>query len=175
MNLQPFCDNEKIKLAFPDVPPKLFNLFASEIEESNLFLKHICAYNSIFAFTSFRVKLDKNLTSARGGVYTFKVEGQIYHDFPSLIPNENGPAFFQLYFLDITNEHENRMKIIISSFVWDSYRQIDLDQHVYNNPSDDQAAAIWIERNNSNIHFERDIVVHSLWPKRSYKTLLRLL
>ena len=36
-----------------------------------------------------------------------------------------------------------------------------LDQWVYNRSSIDQVAAIWVERNNSNIPFEMDIIVHA--------------
>ncbi|XP_015167740.1 uncharacterized protein [Solanum tuberosum] len=35
-----------------------------------------------------------------------------------------------------------------------------LDQRVYNKPSVDQVAAIWVDGNNPNIPFERDIAVH---------------
>lgn len=35
-----------------------------------------------------------------------------------------------------------------------------LDQRVYNKPSVDQVAAIWIDRNNPNIPFKRHILVH---------------
>ena len=36
-----------------------------------------------------------------------------------------------------------------------------LDQRVYNSPTADQVAGIWIEGNNSNIPIEREIIVHS--------------
>lgn len=35
-----------------------------------------------------------------------------------------------------------------------------LDQRVYNKPLVDQVAAIWIDGNNPNIPFDRDIIVH---------------
>lgn len=35
-----------------------------------------------------------------------------------------------------------------------------LDQSVYNKPSVYQVAAIWVDGNNPNIPFDRDIVVH---------------
>ncbi|KAM3289573.1 hypothetical protein P3S67_017861 [Capsicum chacoense] len=35
-----------------------------------------------------------------------------------------------------------------------------LDQRVYNKPSVDQVAAIWIDENNPNIPFDREIIVH---------------
>lgn len=38
---------------------------------------------------------------------------------------------------------------------------INLDQRVYNIPTADQVAAIWIEGNHGNIPFERDIIVHA--------------
>ena len=189
------CDNGKIKLASTDIPQDLFDLFTSQSEESNFFLKQIRAYNCIFSFTSFGVKLDKGLASGKRGVYTFRVQGQIYHDLPGLMPNENGPEYFQLYFHDTANEFENRMSIISNGSLkekiveklmrilevnpyakffrrLEEYQSINdiqihitkdirLDQRVYNSPTTDQVAAIWIEGNNANIPFERDIVVHS--------------
>ncbi|KAG5530734.1 hypothetical protein RHGRI_025635 [Rhododendron griersonianum] len=48
----------------------------------------------------------------------------------------------------------------------DSYRihiriDVKLDQRVYNSPSVDQVASIWIEGNNANVSHEHDIIVHS--------------
>ncbi|KAG5560445.1 hypothetical protein RHGRI_003681 [Rhododendron griersonianum] len=48
----------------------------------------------------------------------------------------------------------------------DSYRihirtDVKLNQRVYNSPTADQVAAIWIEGNNANVSHERDIIVHS--------------
>ncbi|KAI8561109.1 hypothetical protein RHMOL_Rhmol04G0311400 [Rhododendron molle] len=47
----------------------------------------------------------------------------------------------------------------------ESYRihiqsSVKLDQRVYNSPSADQVAGIWIEGNNANVPFEREIVIH---------------
>ncbi|KAL3531640.1 hypothetical protein ACH5RR_005161 [Cinchona calisaya] len=149
----------------------------------------------MFSFTSFGVKLDKDLASNKKGVYTFRVQGQIYHDLPSLIPNEDGPIYFQLYFYDTDNEIQNRMKILPNGNIQEEIvkklmhimqenpyakffkklrdfssvkdvqihiaKDVRLDQRVYNSPSTDQVAAIWIEGNNPSIPFERDIVVNS--------------
>ncbi|KAM3395232.1 hypothetical protein P3S68_004237 [Capsicum galapagoense] len=35
-----------------------------------------------------------------------------------------------------------------------------LDQRVYNKPSVDQVATIWIDGNNPNVPFDREIIVH---------------
>ncbi|KAG5588316.1 hypothetical protein H5410_048750 [Solanum commersonii] len=80
-----------IKLAPNEVADDFYELFVADSEEAKLFRKNICAYTSIFAFTSFGVKLDKDLASSRKGVYSFKAQDQIYHDLPSLIPNNDRP------------------------------------------------------------------------------------
>ena len=43
---------------------------------------------------------------------------------------------------------------------------VQVDQHVYNLPGVYQVVAIWIEGNNNNIQFKRDIVVHAHLGKR---------
>ena len=106
------CYKGQIKLASVHVPDELRYLFTSTSEEAKEFQKNIRAYNSIFSFTSLGVKLDKGLASANRGIYTFRAQGQIYHDLPSLIPNESGPCYLQLYFYDTDNELNNRMKKI---------------------------------------------------------------
>ncbi|KAL0298249.1 UNVERIFIED_CONTAM: hypothetical protein Sangu_3152400 [Sesamum angustifolium] len=40
-------------------------------------------------------------------------------------------------------------------------KDVKLDQRVYNSPAADQVAAIWVEGNDGDIPFERDIIVHS--------------
>ncbi|XP_049360758.1 uncharacterized protein LOC125825469 [Solanum verrucosum] len=173
-------------------------------DDAKLFRKNIRAYNSIFAFTSFGVKLDKELASSRKGVYSFKAEGQIYHDLPSLIPNNDRPRYFQLYFYDTDHELANRMTVLqdanLSEEVMTKLRNImegnpyaeffsrlkehtniqnlqvriaanaSLDQRVYNKPSVDQVAAIWVDGNNPNTPFERDIAEKQVGTKE-YKNV----
>ena len=66
------CSSGEVKLAINDVPQNLYDLFTSQREDGKQFRKHIRAYNNIFPFTPFEVKLDKKLASQRNGVYTFK-------------------------------------------------------------------------------------------------------
>ncbi|XP_049360644.1 uncharacterized protein LOC125825341 [Solanum verrucosum] len=188
------CASGYIKLAPNEVGEDLYKLFTDESKEAKLFRKHIRAYNSIFAFTSFGVQLNKELASSRKGIYSFKAQGQIYHDLPSLISKDERTRFFQLYFYDTDHEVANRMSILqdanLSEEVMEKIRKImeqnphaeffrqlkhhssfqnieiriavnaSLDQRVYNKPSVDQVATIWVDGNNPNIPFERDIVVH---------------
>ena len=65
----------------------------------------------MFSFTSFGVSLDKDLASWRQYIYTFRAYGQIYHDLPALVLEENNSCYFQLYFYDTDNELQNRMII----------------------------------------------------------------
>ncbi|KAG5584664.1 hypothetical protein H5410_045098, partial [Solanum commersonii] len=102
------CASGYNNLAPNEVANEFYELFVADSEEAKLFRKNIRAYNSIFPFTSFGVKLDKDLASSMRGVYSFKAQGQIYHDLPSLIPKNDRPRYFQLYFYDTDNELANR-------------------------------------------------------------------
>ncbi|KAH0692798.1 hypothetical protein KY285_019895 [Solanum tuberosum] len=188
------CASGCINLAPNEVADDFYELFVVDSDDAKLFRKNIRAYNSIFAFTSFGVKLDKELASSRKEVYSFKAQGQIYHDLPSLIPNNDRPRYFQLYFYDTDHELANRMTVLqdanLSEKVMTKIRNImegnpyakffsqlkehtnlqnlqvriaanaSLDQRVYNKPSVDQVATIWVDGNNPNTPFERDIAVH---------------
>ena len=99
-----------MKLIVTSIPEQLYQLFATQTEEAIEFWKNIRSYNNMFSFTSFRVSLDKDLASLRQCIYTFWVYGQIYHDLPALILEENNLCYFLLYFYDTTNEFQNRMR-----------------------------------------------------------------
>ncbi|XP_019225656.1 PREDICTED: uncharacterized protein LOC109207229 [Nicotiana attenuata] len=63
----------------------------------------------MFAFTSLGVNYDKDLANKYRGIYTFRVQEQMYHLIDDLYPRERGPRNLQLYFYDNANELENRM------------------------------------------------------------------
>lgn len=104
-----YCASGNIKLANVEAPKELHEMFVANADDVIEFRKNIRAYNSIFTFTSFGVNLDKEITSSRKEVYTFRAQGQIYHDLPSLVPRDNNPCYFQLYFFDTENELTNRI------------------------------------------------------------------
>lgn len=64
-----------MKLAMTKIPNEMLDLFTSINNEVKKFKKYVRLYKTIFAFTSFGVNLDKDLTSSRRGVYTFRVQG----------------------------------------------------------------------------------------------------
>jgi hypothetical protein len=106
------CSDGKIKLFISDSPPILFNLFTATEPTCLEFKKLVRGYNNHFAFTSFGVKYDKELFKSYKGIYTFRVQGQVYHYVNELIPKNNRPCYMQLYFYDTDNELSNRMKIL---------------------------------------------------------------
>ena len=66
----------------------------------------------MFSFTFFGISLDEDLVFLRQCIYTFQAYGQIYYDLPTLVLEENNPCYFQLYFYDIGNELQNRMRTL---------------------------------------------------------------
>lgn len=120
------CTSGFIKLAPNKVATDLYECLWLT-EEAKLFRKNIRAYNSIFALTSFGFNY-KDLVSSRKGVCSFKGQGQAYHDLPSLIPQDDRPRYFQLYFYDTEHELANKMLILqdanLSEEVMGKIRQI---------------------------------------------------
>lgn len=68
---------------------KLRNFYFEEDEKYLHFQTYIRTYNNLFAFTSLGAKYDKKLTKRNCGVYTFKVQGQMYYFINDLYP-QNG-------------------------------------------------------------------------------------
>ncbi|RPA74739.1 hypothetical protein BJ508DRAFT_197619, partial [Ascobolus immersus RN42] len=70
------------------------------------FRSMIRGYNNALAFASIKCTPDNSVTfSQGGGVYTFRVSGDIQHRIGSLIPsNSVQPNFSQVYFVDGAKE-----------------------------------------------------------------------
>ncbi|XP_021730838.1 uncharacterized protein LOC110697766 [Chenopodium quinoa] len=126
------CDDGEIRIAANDYPPQLVWLLTSKDEEEKHFKKYVQLYNNLFAFTSLG---GDHKAETKNGIYVFKLHRQIYHDTPSLVPGEKGPQYMQLYFYDGQQELANRLKFP--------------DQRVYNAPTTDEVAVIWLENTSS--------------------------
>ena len=103
------CSDGKICLVSNGVPDDLYSLFTSNSEESIEFLKYIRTYNNTFACTSFGVKYDQNFCESNKGIYTFRVQGQVYHYINDLLPLDDHPSYLQLYFYDTEHEEQNKL------------------------------------------------------------------
>lgn len=63
----------------------------------------------MFSFTSYGVKADTDINKKSRGIYTFRVQGKMYHYINDLTPENNQPKHLQLYFYDTDHELENRL------------------------------------------------------------------
>ncbi|KAL5572066.1 hypothetical protein UlMin_021663 [Ulmus minor] len=104
------CSNGEISLTINDTPEDLYDLFMCTTDESLEFKKYVRNYNNTFAFTSFGVKYDEKLCRRNKGIYTFRIQGQIYHYINELLPSNNIPSYLQLYFYDTEHEIKNRIQ-----------------------------------------------------------------
>ena len=86
-----YCVNGQVILAplFP-APPVLHNLFTTKDPNKNEpYVNHIRAYNQVLAFTSLGANIDQELANAKEGVYTFKIQGSLYHQIGGLTPKDD--------------------------------------------------------------------------------------
>ncbi|GJX07282.1 hypothetical protein Tco_0195214 [Tanacetum coccineum] len=104
------CMNGKTTLQPLDIPPELYNLFTLQCQLGKMFRKNIRAYNTNFSFASMGVTLDKRYNAKGSGVYTFRVQGGIYHRIDQLVSRDEEPRYLQLYFYDAESEFEYRLK-----------------------------------------------------------------
>ncbi|XP_019230428.1 PREDICTED: uncharacterized protein LOC109211349 isoform X1 [Nicotiana attenuata] len=103
------CGSGSVKLVSYQLPNELSDLYTGNSEESKHFRTYIRTYNNMFAFTSLGVTNDKDLARRYHGIYTFRVQGQMYHFIPDLLPSDKKVKNLQLYFYDNENELANRM------------------------------------------------------------------
>jgi hypothetical protein len=108
------CKGSKVSLP-PFTPPPQFLAELLRFDggrRSRLFLQNTRHYNSLFAFTSMGVYVDRSLNNGNGPL-VFKIFGQVCHRIGSLLPaDDESPNFAQLYVYDTSNELANRFRAI---------------------------------------------------------------
>src|SRR3989337_3727285 len=77
-------------------------LTTNDPDSDEPFVNLIRAYNHVLAFTSLGANIDEQLANAREGVYTFRIQGALYHRIDGLMPIDelHQPTFAQIYFYD---------------------------------------------------------------------------
>ena len=91
-------------------------LTTNDPDSDEPFVNLIRAYNHVLAFTSLGANIDEQLANAREGVYTFRIQGALYHRIGGLMPIDqyHEPAFAQIYFYDTDLNYQlQRRKEII--------------------------------------------------------------
>ncbi|KAL0325397.1 UNVERIFIED_CONTAM: hypothetical protein Sradi_5109000 [Sesamum radiatum] len=124
------CSNGQVSLSTLDVPEELRDLFFGSSQMALHFKANSRTYNNVFAFTSFGVTYDKELCRNDKNVYTFRVQGLVYHFLNDLIPRRERELICNYIFMML------RMRIVLRA-------DPGLDQRIYNIPAVDQVAAIW--------------------------------
>ena len=104
------CMSGKTNLAPSSIPHELLQLFTRHDKLGELFRSSVRAYNSNFSFASMGVNLDTSVSNMKSGVYTFRVQGTIYHRIYPLIPREGRPKYLQLYFFEGEEEILERLR-----------------------------------------------------------------
>ena len=99
-NFTACCSCGKVSLPPLAQPPSsLWDLLEGQTSEARKFFNQIPKYNNAFAFTSVGAKIDQSM--ARGGVYTYRLQGILHHRMGSLLPSEGEtPKFAQMYIHD---------------------------------------------------------------------------
>ncbi|XP_027171551.1 uncharacterized protein LOC113771129 [Coffea eugenioides] len=103
------CSQGEISIVAPPMPYALKRLFIGNDEESDHFRKLARTYNNNLSFTSFAAKYDPELTRNTRGVYTFRVQGQVYHFLNSLSQPDDRTCGIHLYFFDTDEQLINRV------------------------------------------------------------------
>jgi len=91
------CDKGRltdILQPLPDIPDDLQQLLSDNSPRNCQFRSDIRAYNSVLAFTSVGVALNEDLGDRTGGVFTYRIRGELRHRIGSLAPPAGEPPHF---------------------------------------------------------------------------------
>ena len=94
------CLDGQVTLVSSPVPNLLWELYTSSSIDVVEFQRYVRTSNNTLAFTSLRVKYNKQLCQNDKGIYTSKAYGQMYHYLNSLLLTDDHPSYLQLYFYD---------------------------------------------------------------------------
>ncbi|XP_030964293.1 uncharacterized protein LOC115985491 [Quercus lobata] len=109
------CSEGRVELPLlKEPPPFLGNLLNINSDQRSInFQLGIRIYNSLFAFTSLGVNVDRSVNNG-SGPYVFCVNGQTHHRIGSLLPvHGQKPKYAQLYIYETDNEVKNRIDTVI--------------------------------------------------------------
>jgi len=84
------CSNGQVLIASLSPAPQYLHalLTTNDPNTDEPYVNQIRAYNQILAFTSLGANIDENLANACDGVYTFRIQGALYHQIGGLMPRD---------------------------------------------------------------------------------------
>ena len=100
---QTCCAAGRVRLTpFQDLPPELLHLLRTPDADGVRYRKGLRAFNSMFGFTSSGANYDREMANDRAGVYTYRIQGAVYHLISRGLLPEQGrdPNFAQIYIYD---------------------------------------------------------------------------
>jgi len=102
------CCRQRLRLARPEQPPALLQLFLDQSwQNAKVFRKHIRQFNNAFSFASYNAQ---RIQLPAGGPPTFNILGDSYHLMgPLRAPGEELARFAQIYFLDPEHQQDRRL------------------------------------------------------------------
>ncbi|XP_078431629.1 uncharacterized protein LOC144703317 [Wolffia australiana] len=94
-------------------PSLLLELLQGTTNESKHYRNFIRAYNSAFSFTSSGANFDRTLADNCAGVYTYRIQGAVYHQISNALlpPVGHAPSFAQIYIYNTDYQIERRCSI----------------------------------------------------------------
>lgn len=106
------CCKGQVSLPKVEAVPQYLSELYSDPVRGPPFLQNIRVYNSMVCMTSNGGKIDHSINRSRGP-YVYKILGLHYHQYGSLMPDDDKtPKFCQLYIYDTQNEVNNRMRAV---------------------------------------------------------------
>ena len=100
------CSGGEVSLVTAPMPYDLHRLFIGDDVRKNA-----RTYNNNVSFTTFAAKYDPELTKNKHGVYTFRIQGQVYHFLDGLVSQHHKPSSIQLYFFYTDEELTRRLDV----------------------------------------------------------------
>ncbi|KAL3527846.1 hypothetical protein ACH5RR_012502 [Cinchona calisaya] len=107
-----YCAFGEIHLLLTKMSRDLMLLYLGDSEEAAELRKCVTSYNNMFVFTSIGMHAGELSSRRHHTVYTFKVQGQMYHFINQTVPPKGEkPKNLQLYFFHTDHETVNRLSI----------------------------------------------------------------
>jgi hypothetical protein len=104
-----------VRIPYGCLPPELVrDLTFFVLPDSRAFQSQVRNYNNAVAFASCGATIDRT-TQGYQGIFTFRIQGALYHDIGLVFPlNNRRPAFLQIYVVGGNDSEEASLRLTLS-------------------------------------------------------------